>query len=254
MGGSPAMVGAEVTKLRRRRSLMAVSVALTVGGVVMLYLVTGLQHLGDPVRHPAPGGSAGLDHAEQLLFYLAGFAGLSVGATAGTADEDSGVFRDAVSTGRCRWALFAARIPGVLAVLVPLTLLALAIAIGGALLLPGTTVSAVVAAQESAAVLAVVVVNGLLALGLAPLIGARGLVIGLLAGAMQLSRMLEQAGALGRVRLLLPTAGLDRLLPLSPGSQPRPVAVGVTVALVVVTGWVLAALVGGFWRTQTRAA
>ena len=46
-------------------------------------------------------------------------AGVIVGATAGGADIEAGVFRDLAATGRSRTALFAARLPGAWAIVVP---------------------------------------------------------------------------------------------------------------------------------------
>ena len=49
-----------------------------------------------------------------MLALLAAVAGAIVGATAGGADIEAGVFRDLAATGRSRTALFFARVPGAL--------------------------------------------------------------------------------------------------------------------------------------------
>ena len=51
------------------------------------------------------------DSAAGILTLLASVAGAIVGATAGGADIETGVFRDLVATGRSRTALFFARVP-----------------------------------------------------------------------------------------------------------------------------------------------
>ena len=55
-------------------------------------------------------------------------AGAIVGATAGAADIEAGVFRDLVATGRSRLALFFARVPGAWAIVLPMLALAVALA------------------------------------------------------------------------------------------------------------------------------
>ena len=61
-----------------------------------------------------------------MLALLASVAGAIIGATAGGADIESGVFRDLVATGRSRTALFFSRVPA--AWVLALGMLALAVA------------------------------------------------------------------------------------------------------------------------------
>ena len=55
---------------------------------------------------------------------MAAVAGVLVGATAGGADIEAGVFRDLAATGRWWTALFVARVPGAWAIVVLIALAA----------------------------------------------------------------------------------------------------------------------------------
>lgn len=65
-----------------------------------------------------------------ILGMAAPVAGVLVGATAGGADLEAGVFRDLATTGRSRTALFAARLPGAWAIGVLPVLAAVAVCAG----------------------------------------------------------------------------------------------------------------------------
>jgi hypothetical protein len=124
---TPALIGTKILELRRRRALMIVAAVFTIGVPVLVLGVRAVFHLVNPVRFgPAsnPSVFAGLSAL------LAGFGFIiaaTVGATAGTTDLTDGVFRHLVITGRSRLALYLARIPAGLAILVPLVGLAFAI-------------------------------------------------------------------------------------------------------------------------------
>ena len=93
------LISADLLKLRRRGGMLAV-VALIVFGAVAAYYGVGLI-LGNEV-----GGAAKFDEAMGLLVLVASVAGVVIGATAGGADSETGVWRDLVATGRSRTALF----------------------------------------------------------------------------------------------------------------------------------------------------
>lgn len=115
-----ALVSTKILELRKRSGLMVVVVLLTVG---LPFLVLGIRllfHAVDP-RSYGPAGSpsvfSGLCNPMAEFGFIAGAA---LGATAGTTDLSDGVFRHLVITGRSRLALYLARIPAGLAILVPL--------------------------------------------------------------------------------------------------------------------------------------
>jgi hypothetical protein len=114
-------------ELRKRRVLMIVSTVLIVGLPV---LVLGLRlafHLADPKSY-GPAGTPGIFQA--LCDPLANFGFImaaAIGATVATSDLSDGMFRHLVITGRSRVALYLARIPVGLSIVLPLVALAFTI-------------------------------------------------------------------------------------------------------------------------------
>jgi len=127
------LVRAEVLKLVRRRGLMAWSLLLTVGVVLVAVVVLVTLHAVNSTKHGPAGGADNLQHLVFLIAGLSNVAAIIIGATAGTQDVGNGVFRGLVVTGRKRATLFAVRVPGALIVFLPMLALALAIAIGSPL-------------------------------------------------------------------------------------------------------------------------
>src|SRR5205823_169387 len=79
-----------------------------------------ILHLNNPAHYGPPGGIGGLQGSIAGLSLAGSVAAIPVGTAAGTADGSTGVFRDLVATGRSRWALFAARVPGALLFFLPI--------------------------------------------------------------------------------------------------------------------------------------
>ena len=114
------MITTKFMELRKRRGLMVAIVLLTLALPVLVLGLRLLFHAIDP-SHYGPAGSPtvfeGLcDPIAQFGFIIAA----AVGATAGATDLGEGMFRHLVITGRSRVALFFARIPSGLALLLPL--------------------------------------------------------------------------------------------------------------------------------------
>ena len=61
------MVGAELLKLRRRRSIIALATFFTVGIVALYFGVKAIQHAADPSRYGPAGGLHNYDRAIELL-------------------------------------------------------------------------------------------------------------------------------------------------------------------------------------------
>jgi hypothetical protein len=114
------MISSKFMELRRRRGLMIAIVLLTLALPVLVLGIRLLFHAIDP-SHYGPAGSPSVfealcDPIAQFGFIIAA----AVGATAGATDLGEGMFRHLVITGRSRVALFFARIPSGLALLLPL--------------------------------------------------------------------------------------------------------------------------------------
>ena len=255
------LVSAEFLKIRKRRGLVALAVLLTVGAVVMAGAVLAVLHAADPAKYGPAGGLGNLGNATYLLSTLGTVTAVLVGATMGAGDLQAGVFRDLVATGRSRLALFAARIPGGLALLWPLVTLSWIVAAAGSVLLAGSHPhpGLVVMVQGGVWVLLATTVVYLIALGLASLAGSRSATVGIvLAWQLAVTPLALGAAKLGVLREGLLTAALDRVIPagLLPGARPDPVSptMSIAVAAVVIAAWAIIPLVAGAWRTKTRDA
>ena len=111
-------------ELRKRRGLMITVVLLTVGPPVLILGLRLLFHAVDPASY-GPAGTPSVFSALCNLMAEFGFIVAAVlGAAAGTTDLSEGVFRNLVITGRSRLALYLARIPAGLAILLPVVALA----------------------------------------------------------------------------------------------------------------------------------
>ncbi len=107
---------------------MIVTVAFTVVLPVIFYGIRLLYHLADPARY-APAGAPNAFATVGVLMAEFGFIAAAVlGATAGTADLTDGMFRHLVITGRSRLALYLARIPAGLSILLSLAPVGFAVA------------------------------------------------------------------------------------------------------------------------------
>jgi hypothetical protein len=114
------LIGAKLLELRKRSVLIAVAVAFTVGLPVIFFGIRLIYHLADPARY-APAGAPNAFATAGILMDEFGFiVAVALGATAGTADLTDGMFRHLVITGRSRLALYLARVPAGLAILLPL--------------------------------------------------------------------------------------------------------------------------------------
>jgi hypothetical protein len=259
-GLSARMVRAEVLKVRKRRGLVAWSAILAVAPVVLFFAISAILHAENPARYGPAGGVSNLAGVMGVLAALASVAAVLIGATMGAGDVQAGVFRDLVSTGRSRFALFAARIPGGLALLWPLLAFAwviacaASVAFAGHFQSPGTSLMI----QGGGWVFLAATSIYLLALGIASLTASRATTIGiLLAWLFVASQLALQITGLGVARQALQMAALTRLIPSglqeqSPDSVIESMSVGV--AILVVAAWAAIPLAVGAWRTRTRDA
>lgn len=116
-----AMIAARFKELRKRRGLMITLTAVTIG-IPAIYLgIRLLLHAVAPRSYGLAGGYNQYVGLVAGVLYLFGFiVAATLGATAGSADLTEGMFRHHVITGRSRMALYLARIPAGLAIIVSL--------------------------------------------------------------------------------------------------------------------------------------
>jgi len=114
------LISAKFLELRKRRVLMTVTVAFTIALPVLFYGVRLIYHLGDPARYAPAGAPDAFATAGTVMDEFGFIIATALGATAGTADLTDGMFRHLVITGRSRLALYLARIPAGLSILLSL--------------------------------------------------------------------------------------------------------------------------------------
>jgi hypothetical protein len=246
----PRLIKAELLKLGRRPGMLTISLLLTVGLIVVAFAVTAIQHGSNPEKYDPAGGLAGYTDAIGVIGLMALIVGVIIGATGGTQDVESGVFRDLVATGRSRLALFGARMTGALVMVSAIVALTAAATAAAALLLAdGTpTPEARDIVSGTASLLAAGAVSSAMAVGLSALVGSRGPVIGILLGFLLAAQpLLLEMGFLGAARELVPLNAVSQIGELDPVVQS---SLGTAIGAIV--GWSVISLAAGAWRTRTR--
>jgi hypothetical protein len=260
---SPRLVSAEFLKLRKRRGLVLSALALTV--VPMIIAHTVLVTLDGPA-----GGMENFQQTMGVLTLLSVVAAVLVGATLGTGDLGAGVFRELVVTGRSRFALFAARVPAGLGLLLPIVGTAFAITATASTVLagsqeprmvhgvfnPGNVAPSVSLLAQAAGWLALVTaLSFVLALGVSSLLGSRGTSIGVLLGWWLVAMpVLMNIRPLGSLREGLAVPALDRLAPAALFEGDPAVPMSLAAIAAVLLAWAVVPLAVGAWRTCTRDA
>jgi hypothetical protein len=255
---APSLVRSDLLKLRKRRSLSVVVGLLSIGAIAITYTIIELLHVSNAAKHGVAGGIVNLGHGAFLIALLGAAAAAIVGSTAGAADLDAGVYRDLVVTGRSRLALFASRLTGGLAYLLPFIAAAfaatsvIAVTLHGNLPAPSVHLMVVTGLWA----LLSVTVYYLLAVAVACLTGSRSYTIGIvLAWTLALSPIISSISSLGIVRELVPSAALGRLGPSALRdtlSQGPVVHMSVAAAIAVLLSWTVVLLAAGAWRDSHR--
>ena len=251
------LVNAEILKLRKRRGLVAAVSALTILPMVIAYVVLLSLHASDPGKHGPAGGLENFTPSMDILTTLTIVAAVLIGATLGTGDLTAGVFRELVVTGRSRLALYTARIPAGLAILLAPVGVAFGITAAASRAFAGSLEepSGTLLAQSGAWLALMAGVTMAIALGLSSLFSSRGTSIGILLG-LQLGVMpvLIAIGSLGSLREGLFYSAADRLQPAALVDGPPAVPMAIATAVVVLVAWTVIPLALGAWRTQVRDA
>lgn len=123
--GSPiptfGMIAARFKELRKRRGLMITLIIVTIGIPAIFLGVKLILHAVSPSSYgPAGGFTVYVAMSSGILFIFGFIVSATLGCTAGSIDLTEGMFRHLVVTGRSRVALYLARIPAGLAIIVPL--------------------------------------------------------------------------------------------------------------------------------------
>ncbi len=118
---SGAMIATRFMELRRRRGLMVVLILVNIGVPAVFLAVRVVAHAFAPHSYgPAGGYDIFTSMVAGVMFIFGFIVAATLGCTAGSVDLTEGMFRHLVVTGRSRLALYLARIPAGLAIIVPL--------------------------------------------------------------------------------------------------------------------------------------
>ncbi len=113
------MITTRFMELRKRRGLMIALIAVNIGIPVIFLGVRLISHAVDPKSYGPAGGYSIFTTLVAGFMYVFGFiVAAVVGCTAGSVDLTEGMFRHLVITGRSRVALYFARIPAGLAIVI----------------------------------------------------------------------------------------------------------------------------------------
>src|SRR6202050_2479166 len=123
--GSPiptfGMITTRFKELRKRRGLMIALVVVNIGIPTLFLVIRLLAHAFAPKSYGPAGGYDIYTNLVAGVMYVFGFiVAATLGCTAGSVDLTEGMFRHLVVTGRSRLALYLARIPAGLAIILPL--------------------------------------------------------------------------------------------------------------------------------------
>ena len=115
------MIATRFMELRKRRGLMIALILVTIGIPTVFLAIRLLLHALAPKSYGPAGGYDIYTGLSAGVLYTFGFiVAATLGCTAGSVDLTEGMFRHLVVTGRSRLALYLARIPAGLAIIVPL--------------------------------------------------------------------------------------------------------------------------------------
>lgn len=115
---SGRMIAARIHELRKRRGLMWMLAGVTVGIPTVYLVIRLILHAAAPHTYGTAGGYDTFVGLTAGVLYVFGFiVAATLGATAGSVDLSEGMFRHHVITGRSRLALYFARIPAGLAII-----------------------------------------------------------------------------------------------------------------------------------------
>ena len=116
-----AMIVTRFMELRKRRGLMVALILVNIGIPVVFLTIRLLAHALAPHSYGPAGGYDIFSNMVAGVMFIFGFiVAATLGCTAGSVDLAEGMFRHLVVTGRSRLALYLARIPAGLAIIVPL--------------------------------------------------------------------------------------------------------------------------------------
>jgi hypothetical protein len=136
------MIATRFMELRKRRGVMAALIGVTIGIPGVFLAIRLILHVVSPKTYGPAGGYDIFTTLVAGVLYVFGFiVAATLGCTAGSVDLTEGMFRHLVVTGRSRLALYLARIPAGLAIIVPLVAVGFTIVCGVCVFAAPTTLN-----------------------------------------------------------------------------------------------------------------
>ena len=267
------LITTKLLELRKRRTLMIVAVAFTIALPVLFYGIRLIYHLADPARYAPAGAPDAFATAGTIMAEFGFVVAVALGATAGTADLTDGVFRNLVITGRSRLALYLARLPAGLSILLSLAAVGFTVAClatgflgGGAHAASAVTVSAGDMVRSGLWLELYLIVGFTVGLGLGSLMGQRTVpVILLIVLEIIITPVLADHPLpffLNGERVVVGVA-MDQLKPaaIAGGAQVGPSGgllhlppMPTWAMITVIAGWIIGWSAIGAWKMVTRDA
>jgi hypothetical protein len=248
---------AALLTLRRRRALVIWAGLLAIGVPLLIELLLAITHAHHPGLHRPAGGAATFGRMTDTMELVLVVVAALVGATAGAGDLAAGTFRDLAATGTPRRDLFLARIPAALVLTIGLAAAGTSVILVACYALAdGTpTPTLLQAAGTVVDILVGVAVSTVLAVGLAELVGSRGITIGVMLGWLLVGeQLLVNVSLLGRSRDALLTPALDRLRPIVSSGDGHLLPMSAFIACATILAWGVAAAAAGVWQAERRDA
>lgn len=252
------MTGADLLKLRKKIGTVVWALVLALGPLLILYAVKAIQHSSNPGKYGPAGGVGGFTDGVRLLgLFFGPLAAILVGAEAGAGDSSAGVFRDLVVTGRSRVALFAARVPAALALMLSIAFVGFVVVVSASFLFAGSlsTPSFGLILEAFGFVLLANGVVCVVAVGMGSLTGSKAATITSLIGwHLVASPLISSISSLGNARDGILSQALVHFSPVRFGDRGGSVTMGAGVAFVVLVAWLVVFLALGAWRTHKMDA
>ncbi len=253
------MTGADLLKIRKKRSTLIWAFVLALLPIVIFYTVNAVEHASN-ASHEAAGGIDSFHTGVRLLggLFFGPLVAILIGVEAGTTDESNGVFRDLVVTGRSRLALFATRIPAALLLCWSVMVAAYALILLGTFVFASNlpTPSGAMAIEGLGFVLLATGVLCAVAVGFSSLINSKpGAIIALIAWQVIASPLISSISSLGSGRKLVLSQAIAHFGPAGvKDMRGTEVLMSGGTAVIVIVVWLAVLLALGAWRTRTMDA
>jgi ABC-type transport system involved in multi-copper enzyme maturation permease subunit len=253
-----ALIRADMLKLVRRRGLMIAAIVIVIGLPVIVVAVRAIGRAANPDVFDAYGGGDGYDVILGVLGFGLFVTTILLGAVAGSTDESRGVFRDLVATGVSRPRLALARIPAVIAVIIPFALLTylLALTVGSAISGTGSMPAVGDLLRDGGDLVVAIGIYAAIAVGLSSLTGSLSVSLTVLfMWFLIIEPILMNLSVLGDARRFLLSPAQTAITRPSGRIEGQEVfGLSVAAGALILAAWLVVFVASGVWRVSRRDA